>query len=51
MSIEERIEELIELLIQGTSDKSLQWETTADEDALRLTSPTSEYPTGQVGGV
>jgi hypothetical protein len=41
MSTEERIEELIELLIRGTSNRSLRWETTADEDAFRLSSPTA----------
>ena len=39
MSIEQRIEELTELLIRGTREGSLRWEPTADEDAFRLSSP------------
>ncbi|MGC8639955.1 MAG: hypothetical protein ACP5XB_08785 [Isosphaeraceae bacterium] len=38
MPTEERIKEL-ELLIRGTSKRTLRWETTVDEDAFRLSSP------------
>ena len=39
MSTDERIKELIELLMLGTSNRKLRWETTVDEDAFRLSSP------------
>jgi hypothetical protein len=41
MPTEERIVQLIELLRQGTSDGSLKWHVTADEDTFRLTSTTA----------
>ena len=40
MSVERQVEELVELLIQGTENRSLQWQATADENAFRLTSAT-----------
>src|SRR4051794_39942884 len=38
MSTPERIEELVELLLRGTRNGSLQWQATADEETFRLTS-------------
>jgi hypothetical protein len=40
MSMEQRIKELIKLLVRATCDKSLYWHTTADENTFRLVSPT-----------
>jgi hypothetical protein len=40
MSMEQRIKDLINLLILGTRNNSLEWEPTADEDSIRLICPT-----------
>jgi hypothetical protein len=39
MSTEQRIKDLIDLLVRGTRSSSLEWQTTADENSFRLTSP------------
>jgi hypothetical protein len=39
MSTAQRIKDLIELLIRGTHARSLEWQSTADENSFRLTSP------------
>jgi hypothetical protein len=39
MSVEQRIRDLIELLIRGTRKSSLEWQSTADENSFRLSAP------------
>ncbi|MCI0462618.1 MAG: hypothetical protein L0Z62_37180 [Gemmataceae bacterium] len=41
MSRKEQIEQLLQVLKEGTAERTLQWQTTADETAFRLASKTA----------